>query len=205
MKGLLLKDFYMTRKYCSKYLVIGVIFCFFSLKVDFAAFYPCLMAGIIPTSLLSYDEFHSWERYSCSLPYTRAQIVSSKFIVGMVFQLIMFVLVCLIHAILTLLNGNFVAEEYIFFTATVFCVMGVFSVINPLTFKYGTIKGRALYYVCLAVLSVVGVFLFTMLGRGRSLFSLDFPMVVPLIFIASALVYALSWYLSVVFYKKREF
>ena len=83
--------------------------------------------------------------------------------------------------------------------------MGVFSVINPLTFKYGTIKGRALYYVCLAVLSVVGVFLFTMLGRGRSLFSLDFPMVVPLIFIASALVYALSWYLSVVFYKKREF
>ena len=58
MKGLLLKDLYMTMKYCRTYLLIAVVF----IAVSFGGgdslifiFYPCLFCGMIPVSLLGYD------------------------------------------------------------------------------------------------------------------------------------------------------
>ena len=55
MKGLLLKDWYMMKKYCRPYLVLAVVFIAVSLFSDYNmvfVFYPCLLCGIIPVSLL---------------------------------------------------------------------------------------------------------------------------------------------------------
>ena len=64
MKGLLLKDFYMAAKYCR----------------------ACLLCGMIPVNLLAYDERSRWLEYSGTLPYTKAQIVSGKYLVGIIVQ-----------------------------------------------------------------------------------------------------------------------
>ena len=59
MSGLLLKDFYLMRKYCRGYAVIVVIFIMVSCIGDtnaFLLFYPCVLSGLIPITLLSYDE-----------------------------------------------------------------------------------------------------------------------------------------------------
>ena len=81
MKGLLLKDLYMSAKYCRAFIAIVIIFLAVSFWGDGNAFfiiYPVLLAGIIPTSLISYDERHKWDKYSGTLPYSRAQLVSAK-------------------------------------------------------------------------------------------------------------------------------
>ena len=66
MKGLLLKDWYMMKQYCRTYPVIAVAFMALSL-VDsdnlFFVFYPCLLCGMIPVTLLGYDERSGWVQY----------------------------------------------------------------------------------------------------------------------------------------------
>ena len=101
----------------------------------FFVFYPCLFCGMVPVNLLAYDERSRWLQYSGTLPYTRAQIVSGKYLIG---------LICGISTLMT----------------------GLFR--EPLRME---IRPNLL----LVLLAVAGV--------G---------------------IYALSWHLSIVFYRKRE-
>ncbi len=59
MKGLLLKDFYMTKKYCKIYLLMAAVFlaisCVGNTNMVFA-FFPIILSGMIPINLLTYDE-----------------------------------------------------------------------------------------------------------------------------------------------------
>ena len=90
MKGLLLKDWYMVKTYCRAYLLIAVVFIalsFFSDNNMFFVFYPCLLCGMIPVNLLAYDERSRWTQYSGTLPYTKTQIVSGKYLIGLFAQL----------------------------------------------------------------------------------------------------------------------
>ena len=66
MKGLLLKDLYMTMKYCRSYLLIAVVFTAVSFVGNdnlFFIFYPCPFCGMIPVTLLGYDERSHWQQY----------------------------------------------------------------------------------------------------------------------------------------------
>ncbi|NMP37237.1 MAG: ABC-2 transporter permease [Clostridiales bacterium] len=95
MKGLLLKDFYMIGKYCRSFVLILTVFlvvsCFGN-DNTFFIIYPVLIAGMIPVTLISYDEREKWHIYSETLPYTRAQFVSVKYLIGLLFELTVFLL-----------------------------------------------------------------------------------------------------------------
>ena len=89
MKGLFLKDWYMMKKYCRAYIVIAAVFIAVSVVSDdnmFFVFYPCMLCGMIPVNLLGYDERSHWVQYSGSLPYTKTQIVSAKYLIGLFAQ-----------------------------------------------------------------------------------------------------------------------
>ena len=59
MKGLLLKDFYLISKYCRAFLFIMAVFIGVSFLGEgnlFFAFYPCIISGMLPMTLIAYDE-----------------------------------------------------------------------------------------------------------------------------------------------------
>lgn len=92
MKGLLIKDAYMTVKYCKSLLLICIIFFIAQYFTEnmFFCIYISVVTGIIPVTLLGYDERSKWSEYTSVLPYSKAQIVSSKYIIGLVIQIIVF-------------------------------------------------------------------------------------------------------------------
>ena len=93
MKGLLLKDFYLSWRYCRAFLVIVAVFLAVSFVGEdnvFFMIYPIMIASVIPMTLLSYDEHDKWTSYSGTLPYTRTQLVSSKYLVGLCFGTVAF-------------------------------------------------------------------------------------------------------------------
>ena len=66
MRGLLLKDLYLIRKYLVSYLVLMVEFLVISAFSNgnmFLTFYPCLIATMVPVNLLSYDERSGWHNH----------------------------------------------------------------------------------------------------------------------------------------------
>ena len=207
MKGLLLKDWYMTQKYCRYYLFVGIAFIFLSLMSKgnmFFIFYPCLLCGMIPVNLLGYDERSRFTEYAGTLPYTKTQIVSAKYLIGLFTQGAVLIVICITQGVKMGIDGTFVLKEFLVLIMLLLITASVASsLILPFIFKYGVEKGRVAYYVMIGIMCAVSIIASNLLSKG---FQADIKLngILPIICIIGIVIYALSWYLSIVFYKKRE-
>ena len=207
MKGLLLKDWYMMKKYCRSYLVIAAVFIAISLLSSdnmFFVFYPCLLCGMIPVNLLGYDERSRWMQYSGTMPYTKTQLVSAKYVIGLVTQLAMMFVIGIAQGIKMAIAGNFVLGEFAVLLLLLLIVSTLTSSISlPFIFKWGVEKGRIAYYVMIGFVCGASVLASSFL-RGEMVSEIEPNAFLTILAAVGIGVYALSWYLSIVFYKKRE-
>ena len=209
MKGLLLKDFYMTAKYCRTYLLIGIVFIAVSFAGQegqnmFFVFYPCLLCGMIPVNLLAYDERSRWMEYSGTLPYTKAQIVSGKYLMGIIVQGAMLIAVGIAQAVRMKLAGSFHLGEFSLFMSTIFAMATITSSISmPFMFRWGVEKGRIAYYCMIGFVCAAG-YLGSVFFTGGTQLAVGQGMLMAVLFLLGAGVYAGSWLASIRMYQKRE-
>ena len=204
MKGLLLKDFYMSMRYCRSVLIIVAVFFLLSLSPDgnlFFMLYPLILAGAIPMSLIAYEERDNWTTYSGTLPYSRAQLVCTKYLMGLICGLLTCCLSMIGITLRTLPDGQ-IAQ--VFAQGMMLLALSLVSpaVTLPFIFKWGPEKGRILFYVVLVGVSGLS-------GAVASIGQIPETLTVSLAAGAAALgvmalVFALSYRLSVLFYRKRE-
>ena len=209
MKGLLLKDFYMAAKYCRTYLLIGIVF----IAVSFAGaesqnmffvFYPCLLCGMIPVNLLAYDERSRWLEYSGTLPYTKAQIVSGKYLVGIIVQGAMLIAVGIAQGVRMHLAGTFGWGEFALFMGSIYAMAAVTSSISlPFMFRWGVEKGRIAYYCMIGFVCAAG-YLCSMFFAQGSAQTVSGRVMLVLFFLVGTGIYAASWLASIALYQKRE-
>jgi len=151
MKGLLLKDWYMMKKYCRSYIFIATAFialALFSNDNMFLIFYPCLLCGMIPVNLLGYDERSRWMQYSGTLPYTKTQIVSAKYLIGLLTQAALLIVTGISQGLKMTAAGNFVFGEFVVLMLLMLVVATLTSSVSlPFIFKLGVERGRTAYYV----------------------------------------------------------
>ena len=204
MKGLFLKDFYLIRKYCRAQLFAVVLFAGASLFYDNSFFrvYPGLFAAMIPVTLYSCDEREKWCSYSQTLPISKAQYVSEKYLLGLA-------IVFVIAIAMGVVQGFRKAASFPEPINTALTIAELFlaglvplSFLLPFLFKFGAEKGRIAYVIVIgAVCALVGIgesmepiISLTAIGRFR----------LPLIFLLAAALYLISWLLSEYFYQRRE-
>ena len=208
MKGLLRKDIYMAAQYYRAVLLVVAVFLLLTIFGDgsliFLA-YPTMISGMLPITLLSYDTHFKWEQYSGTLPYTRAQLVTVKYLVGLIFSGGV-LLVCLgVLALRQILGDGFDLDAFL--GAGLLCfVLGVAApaFLLPLAFKFGPEKGRLLFIVLIASLCGAGF----ALGQTDFLSGLAIGNTVVVALAAAGVtlvLYLLSWRLSIHFYQKKEF
>ena len=207
MKGLLLKDWYMMKKYCRAYLLIAVVFIAVSLFSNdnmFFVFYPCLLCGMIPVNLLGYDERSRWMQYSGTLPYTKTQIVSGKYLIGLLSQIAILVATGVAQAAKMLIAHNFELGDFAVLMLLMLIVSTLTSSIClPFVFKLGVEKGRTAYYIMIGFVCGASVLASSIL-RGQLVSEIQPNLILALVAVAGIGIYILSWYLSIVFFKKRE-
>ena len=207
MKGLLLKDWYMMKKYCRYIFFVSIgfiILSMLSIGNMFFVFYPCLLCGMIPVNLLGYDERSRWAEYVGTLPYTKTQIVSAKYLIGLLTQFAMLIVICIAQGVKMGIEGNFVLKEFLVFMMLLLIMASVASSLTlPFVFKYGVEKGRGAYYVMIGVVCA-GSIISTMIFKKGLQNEIQLNAVLPIACLVGIGIYALSWYLSIVFYKKKE-
>lgn len=206
MKGLLLKDFYMLSKYCRAFALLILVFCVagaFGSMNTFMLFYPCIITGMLPVTLISYDEREKWAEFAQTLPYTRAQLVSSKYIVGLIMESAVLLLTMLAQTVRMLQCGSFTAGE----------VMGLFSmmlpvalipasILLPFIFKFGSEKGRIAYYIIVGAACAGAAILVGVLPENQIVLEGTAQQLIAAA--AAVAAYAVSWLLSIRFYQNRE-
>ena len=205
MKGLLLKDWYMMQKYCRSFLLIAAVFIAVSCMGNdnmFFAFYPCILCGILPVTLFGYDERSRWLQYSGTLPYTKAQIVSAKYLIGLFAQIAMLIVTGVAQGIKMSVSGTFAHNDFIVLMLLLLTIATLTSSISlPFIFKLGIEKGRTAYYVMIGFVCAASV-LGSGLLKGQN--EIQFNTLLTGLAVGALGVYILSWYLSIVFYQKRE-
>lgn len=209
MKGLLLKDFYMACKYCRAYLLIVVVFAlatpFSGNENLFMLFYPCILASMVPVNLLAYEAQCKWEQFAGTLPYSRTQLVSGKYLTGLLASGITLILAGIAQAIGMAVKGGFQAGEFCSLMAALALTACVVPAITlPLIFKFGVEKGRIVYLVMVGLFCGLSAVASIALPDDVFAQAASFSPAMPLAFLAAVGLYALSWFLSTRFYGKRE-
>lgn len=208
MKGLLLKDWYVLKKDCRALLLVSAVFLAVSL-VESTAFlfslYPCLLASLLPVTLLGYDEKSGWERYSCTMPCSRAQLVSAKYLISLFALCAMLLLGGLLQAIRQLISGSFVAADFAVMLILLFAISLLSAAISlPALFRFGVEKGRIAYYFMIGAVCAVSVLFSTRLdGVTVAGEQTLWPFLV--LAVVGVGLFAFSWRLSITYYQRRTF
>lgn len=207
MSGLLLKELYMARKYCRLHLVITVLFLGMAMLPSaenlFLLFYPSAMASFIPVTLLSYDTQSKWDVYFDTLPTSRAQYVSAKYLIGLILGELVLALTAVTQLLAIRLNGEIGLNQLLPLLWGLQAITLVLPTLClPPIFKLGVEKGRILFLVMIGIVFGGSAALALGVEDGGS-FSLPGNLSVWLL-LGVIVLYALSWVLSIRLYRTRE-
>ena len=204
MKGLLLKDWYMMKKDCRYNLIMALIFavCGMFAKSLFWVVWPQVVVALLPTTLIGLEEQAGWHLYADAMPYSRKTLVSEKYLLVLLLTLAVSLILVLGYG----LSGAIQALGITILDLLSICVVvGLLapSFMLPMTFKWGMVKGRIAYIICLALIGGLGGVMGSMAEEGvLNISSINlFNLVV---FAGSLVLFAISWMLSIRFYEKRE-
>ena len=195
------------KQYCRYYLFLTVGFTILSVMSDdnmFFVFYPYLLCGMIPVNLLGYDERSRWLRYSAAMPYTKTQVVSGKYLIGLFAQVSVMLVMGTMQAVKMVTAGGFASGEFVVLMLLMLIVSTITSSISlPFIFKLGVEKGRAAFYVMIGFVCGASVLAGGVL-KDRPGIETEPNLTLAILAVAGICIYIFSWYVSVVFYKKRE-
>ena len=206
MKGLLLKDYYMAIRYCRSFLLVSLVFIITSMISEgnvFTMVYPVVFCGMMAVTLIGYEERSRWTFYCEAFPYSRAQIVSSKYVFTAIVILGVIVLTAIAQGIRMSVSGTLEVLPFINLIAILFLVgCAAPAVLMPFIFKYGVEKGRMGYYIVIGAACAVGAVL--TMETPDILFSISAVWLPFICLSAGMIVFGISWRMSIRFYENRE-
>lgn len=153
MKGLLQKDLIMLWHSCKSFLLLMVVFagaCLYFPDNPFYMVYPMILSGVLPVTILSYEERCGWTEYCKILPLSPKMIVGEKYVFAGITTGTALVLLAVVQSISLGMEGCF-AWDALLFRVGALLALGLFgsATLLPLMFRFGTEKGRIAYYILL--------------------------------------------------------
>ncbi len=116
----------------------------------------------------------------------------------------MLTVICIAQGVKMGVAGNFVLKEILVLMMLLLIMASVASSLTlPFIFKYGVEKGRSAYYVMIGVVCAGSIIATTIFKEGLKT-DVQLNGVLPIACLVGIGIYVLSWYLSIIFYKKRE-
>ncbi len=205
MKGLLLKDIYQMWKYYKIYYILAIVMEIASIWAHnmFLVVYPLMLMCMLPSNMQTIDESGKWELYCGTLPCTRKQVVTGKYLIGLIIAFPVLALVAICQSLQMDLAGRFSwgdLKDVVMICLEMILLMPAISL--PLMFKFGATKSKVVQFVVLG--GFIGVVVAWSLLMDHDFSSLPVlkGSVLPVLVIL--VVYLLSWRLSVRFYEKRD-
>ena len=213
MKGLLLKDAYQTWYYAKGVVVAAVAMMGAGVATmmngaNFFIVYAGFLLGMLPMTLLAYDQASKFTEYSAVLPATKEQLVGCKYIVGLC-GLVLAEIFAAVALGVARLHWAAVDDALVLSTLVQVGMMTLLNsaILLPLSYRFGYEKAKYVFY--LMVGSIAALMGFSVSGNEEGQVQNLLPQgLSPLALLGIAAVvlvlYALSWRLSAAWYGKAE-
>lgn len=207
MKALLYKDFLGILKYCRFHLMLCGIFLVgtaFIGDMEFMRTYVLVFTGVLPITLIAYEESEHWDRLALTMPLSRRIIVTEKYLVSLLLQGVGTILAGVSMAA-QMIRGGQLDVQALFTGLLLILALAVAmpSLMLPVIFKVGAERGRLAYTLVLGIAMgciVSGAAVMSELDSG-----LNIDAVAVILAGAVVLMYPISWALAVHWYENREF
>ncbi len=212
MRGLMLKDYYSIIKNCRMYFIIVVVFTLSALFGNnnlFFMFYPAFIVGIIPSTLIAYDEHDRWNEYRKTLPYSDTAFVASKYAISMILAAFTGVFTAIANAVKMAATESFSASMILSCAMIVIAVALISSAINlPFVLRFGAAKGRI---VSIAVTcAALGIISFINIPSDKGGVGVNIASIIQkipfsvILLIAAIAAFALSFAVALALYKTKK-
>lgn len=212
MKGLILKDLYSMRSYQKILLLLAVIVIGMCTIGNFSTVYIPNMFMVyllmMSVTIFSSDEACNFDRAAISMPLSRKQIVTARYLTLLILLALIAVLGFALTAAISLVKGTtgWLAETGAGLGLLLLIILFVTSLIFPLSYKVGTEKAR---YVMVLIFIAPYLLVFSLLPHLQNWVITLSAGAQGLLVAAAALfivgMFVGSYFLSQKIYAKREF
>ncbi|MEG2073455.1 MAG: ABC-2 transporter permease [Angelakisella sp.] len=212
MKGLMLKEYYLLKRYRKIYLLYILIFGAGATFTGNAGMYGAMAViwmSTIPLSSFSMDEACKWDKMAVSSPVSRRQIVTSKYLVFVISALAAMVMTLIMVGVGTLINPgdmNFL-ESFVSVLAAMTLMGTATMILLPIVIKLGAEKGRMImglvFGLAFMIIMMMGAFTTISYNHGgqEQAIALMALVIMPLVMLVSGII---SYLVSCKIYEKRE-
>lgn len=205
MKGLLIKDLLTLRRY-GKIMIGAVAFMlaasFFLEDFSFVSAMVVVFGATLPITVVSYDTLAHWDGYSLTLPVSRRQLVTSKYLLGLMLSTAGFVLSALIN-----LAGEGPDPQRLWILLPLIFLAGsvlYLSILLPLVYQFGAEKSRLMMMLILILPFGIAA-IYEKAGGSFAFIALPAPLLVAGLSLVLLSILALSWWISCRIYERKEF
>ncbi len=204
MKGLFYKEARCLWQYGKSYILMVVVFFGLSMVNDGGGIntmwllYPVFLLASLPASLLNADEKDGWMMYCDTLPVTRRQIVTVKYVICAILAAAVTLLAIAAALVRGQLDPAFRAELKTLLPLMPLTGLTAPALMFPAMFRLGAIKGRTVYIS--VVILVAAACAVLVIADGASARAVPFA----LSLVISLAVFVGSWALSVKWFRARE-
>ncbi len=202
MKALLIKDMYTIVKMLKLYL--GLIIILAAIPGFSSTGFAVIYAGLLPISVLSYDERLKWDKLAAMMPFSDRDIVVSKYVLGY----ILLAASAVVSYIGSLAAAAFMRETVsaeLFSQLIQICAIGIIlmSVNMPLMFKMGVEKARLLFIISVGFV-IAAVSFSQRVYESAEVSNVEIGSISLPLFFAAVAVSLVSMVISVSIYKRKE-
>lgn len=204
MKGLFYKEARCLWQYGKSYILMVVVFFGLSMVNDGGGIntmwllYPVFLLASLPASLLNADEKDGWMMYCDTLPVTRRQIVTVKYVICAILAAAVTLLAIAAALVRGQLDPAFRAELKTLLPLMPLTGLTAPALMFPAMFRLGAIKGRTVYIS--VVILVAAACAVLVIADGASARAVPFALSLGI----SLAVFVGSWALSVKWFRARE-
>lgn len=209
MRGLLLQELYSMKQVGRMYGIVMLIYSVIGILnrsvSNFSAFLMLLSAMLV-VNMFSYHEKSRWEMYAATMPVSRKQIVGSFYVVGGVAAGIAVTVGILMNLVDILFFAKRM-EELVWITIG-FCELSIFyiALFIPILIHFGPERGRIVLVLVYLVPFVLGYLFYTAVGISEELLRFLFgPGALGIGTVVLVIAFAVSYKISILLYRKKEF
>lgn len=218
MKAMLYADWLNFRQSIRSMLFILLVFAFTAFAWGRTMFFIMIVAMLsilLPATLCASDQAYGWDKLSLSLPILRREVVQSKYLLGLLVNLMLFVSAAAMTAAYSLVDPSAsITENMLSLFVGELIALLLMGVMFAVTFRFGVEKSRYILIavVWIPILTMAGIVKFDIIPGIVDVINQGFhqletaPIGLPM---AGALIvclamYVLSYIISVRTYQKKE-